>query len=159
MLWHCPKALYLKVGDSQLQTPSLEPFMMNVSHTPPKATFLMISSKPSPKFSMIYSTYSSIKASSKKKNPPHLGKIAKPLCYFKKKTPTHITNYKPITLACTIYKLIMSTLTYLLTSIPLHHSQEGFHPMHKKFRQLQTIIATLEYTKFSNQGSKRYLSI
>ena len=90
----------------------------------------------------------------KQKKIPQYWKHSKTILLHKKDDPTHITNYRPIALANTIYKLYTSTLTTLLTSYGekhriLHFSQEGFRPQRNTLRQIQTIIATLEDAKLT----------
>ena len=70
-------------------------------------------------------------------------------------SPTGITNYKPIALAGTIYKLFTNNVTSLLTIFGkqhkiFHHNQKVFRPMRNTVRQIQTIIAALENNKFTN---------
>ena len=92
----------------------------------------------------------------KQRKIPKYWKHSKTILLQKKKTPTHLTNYRPIALANTIYKLYTSTLTTLLTNYGekhriLHFSQEGFRPQINTSRQLQTIIATLEDARLTTK--------
>ena len=92
----------------------------------------------------------------KKKEIPHYWKHSKTILLHKKEDPTHLSNYRPIALANTIYKLYTSTLTALLTNYGethriLHFSQEGFRPQRNTARQIQTIIATLEDARLTTK--------
>src|SRR6202022_1464921 len=91
-----------------------------------------------------------------KKTNPQYWKHSKTILLLKKDDPTHIANYRPISLANTIYKLYTSTLTSLLTSYGkkhrlLHFSQEGFRPQRNTARQIRTIIATLEDARLTTK--------
>ena len=92
----------------------------------------------------------------KQREIPHYWKHSKTILLHKKEDPTHLTNYRPIALANTIYKLYTSTLTTLLTNYGethriLHFSQEGFRPQRNTSSQIQTIIATLEDARLTTK--------
>ena len=92
----------------------------------------------------------------KQRTIPHYWKHSKTILLHKKDDPTHIVNYRPITLANTIYKLYTSTLTTFLTNYGeqhrlLHFSQEGFRPQRNTSRQIQTIIAALEDARLTTK--------
>jgi hypothetical protein len=75
---------------------------------------------------------------------------------YKKSDPTILTNHRPIALANTIYKLFTSTITAQLANYGekhqiLQNSQEGFREERCTSRQLQTLIAALEDSKFTQQ--------
>ena len=85
----------------------------------------------------------------KQKTIPQYREHSKTIILHKKGDLIHLTNYRAIALANTIYKLYISTLTTFLTNYGeqhrlLHLSQEGFRPQHNTSRQIQPIIATLE---------------
>ena len=74
----------------------------------------------------------------------------------KKSDPAQLTNHRPIALANTIYKLYTSTLTSILSAYGekhqiMHDSQKGFRAERGTSRQLQLLIAALEYARFTNQ--------
>jgi hypothetical protein len=75
---------------------------------------------------------------------------------YKKGSPFHLSNHRPIALANTIYKLFTRTLTTMLSSFGkryqiLHNSQEGFRQERCMSRQIQTLIAALEDARFTTQ--------
>jgi hypothetical protein len=76
---------------------------------------------------------------------------------YKKGNPTHLSNYCPIALANTIYKLFTSTLTTILIAYKekhqiLHNSQKGFCVERCTSKQLQLLIGGLEKAKFTNKN-------
>jgi hypothetical protein len=92
----------------------------------------------------------------KQRKIPTYWKHSKTILLHKKDNPIHLTNYRPIALANTIYKFYTSTLTALLTSYGeqhrlLHFSQEGFRPQRNTTRQIQMIIAALEDARLTNK--------
>ena len=92
----------------------------------------------------------------KLKQIPTSWKISLTILLYKKGDPSILTNYRPIALANTIYKLFTSTLTLILSAYGerhqiLHDSQEGFRAERCTSRQLQLLIATLEDAQFTNQ--------
>lgn len=115
--------------------------------------FRMTSSKSSHPTSTICYSYFSCNVIIKKPYPKN-GTIV-PYTTPKIDSPTGITNYKPIALAGTIYKLFTNNLTSLLTIFGkqhkiFHHNQKVLRPMRNTVRQIQTIIAALENNKFTN---------
>ena len=69
----------------------------------------------------------------KQREIPTNWKHSKTILLYKKEDPTQLSNYRPIALTNTIYKLFTSTITTLITSYGeqhrlLHFSQEGFRP-------------------------------
>ena len=92
----------------------------------------------------------------KQREIPTHWKHSKTILLHKKDDPTQLSNYRPIALANTIYKLYTSTLTTLLTSYGeqhrlLHFSQEGFRPQRNTSRQIQMLIASLEDARLTNK--------
>jgi hypothetical protein len=92
----------------------------------------------------------------KQKQIPASWKTSITILLYKKDNPHELTNYRPIALANTIYKLFTSTLTSILSTYGekyqiLHDSQEGFRAERCTARQLQTLIAALEDARFTNQ--------
>ena len=92
----------------------------------------------------------------KQREIPTYWKHSKTILLHKKDNPMHLTNYRPIVLANTIYKSYTSTITNLLTSYGeqhrlLHFSQEGFRPQRNTSRQIQMITAALEDARLTNK--------
>ena len=92
----------------------------------------------------------------KQKQIPTSWKTSLTVLLYKKGDPSQLTNYRPIALANTIYKLYTSTLTSILSTYGekyqiLHESQEGFRAERRTSRQLQLLIAALEDARFTNQ--------
>ena len=92
----------------------------------------------------------------KQKKIPKSWKTSLTILLYKKGNPHNLTNYRPIALANTIYKLFTSTLTSILSAYGekyqiLHDSQKGFRAERCTAEQLQTIIAALEDARFTNQ--------
>jgi hypothetical protein len=74
---------------------------------------------------------------------------------YKKGNPSSITNYRPIALANTIYKLFTSTFTSLFFAYGeqyqiLHDSLEGFRSERCTFKQLQHPNTALDDALFTN---------
>ena len=92
----------------------------------------------------------------KQQQIPTSWKISLTILLYKKSDPSQLTNHRPIALANTIYKLFISTLTFILSAYGekhqiLHDSQEEFRAERSTSRQLQLIIATLEDVKFTKE--------
>ena len=92
----------------------------------------------------------------KQKQIPASWKTSLTILLYKKGDPSQLSNHRPIALANTIYKLYTSTLTSILSAYGerfqiLHDSQEGFRAERGTSRQLQLLIAALEYARLTNQ--------
>jgi hypothetical protein len=92
----------------------------------------------------------------KQQQIPTSWKTSLTILLYKKTDPTILTNHRPIALANTIYKLFTSTITTQLANYGKKHqilqnSQEGFRQERCTSRQLQTLIAALEDSKFAHQ--------
>ena len=98
----------------------------------------------------------------KQQQIPASWKTSLTILLYKKWDPSQLANHRPIALANTIYKLFISTLTFILSAYGeehqiLHDSQEGFRAERSTSRQLQLIIATLEDARFTNQDIYIYI--
>jgi hypothetical protein len=92
----------------------------------------------------------------KQQQIPASWKTSLTILLYKKSDPSILTNHRPIALANTIYKLFTSTITAQLANYGekhqiLQNSQEGFRQERCTLRQLQTLIATLEDSRFTQQ--------
>jgi hypothetical protein len=92
----------------------------------------------------------------KQQQIPTSWKTSLTILLYKKSNPTILTNHRPIALANTIYKLFTSTITAQLANYGekhqiLQNSQECFREERCTSRQLQTLIAALEDSKFTQQ--------
>jgi hypothetical protein len=92
----------------------------------------------------------------KQQTIPPFWKHSNTILLYKKGNPAQLTNQGPIAMANTIYKLFTSTLTSFLSSYGekyqiLHDSQEGFKEERCTSRQIHTLTAALEDTKFTTQ--------
>jgi hypothetical protein len=92
----------------------------------------------------------------KQQQIPTSWKTSLTILLYKKSDPTILTNHRPIALANTIYKLFTSTITAQLANYGKKHqilqnNQEGFRQERCTSRQLQTLIATLEDSKLTQQ--------
>ena len=75
---------------------------------------------------------------------------------YKKAEPTRLENYRPITLAHTLYKLYTSLLSSAMYDFVASHdilsdSQEGFRPNKGTSRQLQMVVNMLSDAKLMQQ--------
>jgi hypothetical protein len=75
---------------------------------------------------------------------------------YKKSNPLILTNHRPIALANTVYKFFTNTITIQLANYGekhqiLQNSREGFRQERCTSRQLQTLIAALEDSRFTQQ--------
>ena len=73
---------------------------------------------------------------------------------YKKKDPTEICNYRPITLLDTDYKLLTKALaTQLMDDIErlIHTDQAGFIPKRSIFNQIRLAQTIIEYTEATNE--------
>ena len=74
---------------------------------------------------------------------------------FKKKDPTEISNYRPITLLNTDYKLLTKVLTIqLMTPIHslIHPDQAGFIPKRSIFNHIRLAQAIINYTEVMEEN-------
>jgi hypothetical protein len=90
----------------------------------------------------------------KQQSIPPSWKNSNTILLYKKGSPFHLSNHRPIALANTIYKLFTSTLTTMLSFVGekyqiLHNSQEGFCQERCISRQIQTLITVLEDARFT----------
>jgi hypothetical protein len=92
----------------------------------------------------------------KQQQIPTSWKTSLTILLYKKADPIILTNHQPISLANTIYKLFISTITTQLANYGekhqiLQNSQEGFWQERCTSRQLQTLNATLKDSKLIQQ--------
>jgi hypothetical protein len=92
----------------------------------------------------------------KQQQIPASWKTSLTILLYKKFEPLILTNHRPIALANTIYKFFTSTITAQLSNYGkkyqiLQNSQEGFRQERCTSRQLQTLIATLEDSRLTQQ--------
>jgi hypothetical protein len=90
------------------------------------------------------------------KRLPDSWKQSNTILLHKKDDTTILSNFRPISLACTIYKLFTSTLTTIISNYGEQHqilndSQEGFRGERNTTRQIQMLLSTLEDAKYTNQ--------
>ena len=74
---------------------------------------------------------------------------------YKKKDPTKITNYRPITLLNTDYKLLMKTLALQLAE-PIHNlihpDQAGFIPKRSIFNHIRLASTVINYAEVMEEN-------
>jgi hypothetical protein len=92
----------------------------------------------------------------KQQQIPTSWKTSLTILLYKKFDPSILTNHRPIALANTIYKFFTSTFTAQLANYGekyqiLQNSQEGFRQERCTSKQLQTLIATLEDSRLTQQ--------
>jgi hypothetical protein len=92
----------------------------------------------------------------KQQQIPTSWKTSLTILLYKKSDLSILTNHRPIALANTIYKFFTSTITAQLANYGekhqiLQNSQEGFRQECCTSSQLQTLIATLEDSKLTQQ--------
>jgi hypothetical protein len=92
----------------------------------------------------------------KQQQIPTSWKTSLTILLYKKSDPSILTNHRPIALANTIYKFFTSTITAQLANYGekhqiLQNNQEGFRQERCTSRQLQTLIAALEDSRFTQQ--------
>lgn len=88
---------------------------------------------------------------------PTAWKRSHTILLYKKGDPADPTNYRPIGLALTVYKLWTSLLTRVLSDYAWRHkiigdSQEGFLEGRNTHRQLRNVLNALEDAKHSSQN-------